>query len=179
MNEAINQVEVVRRKQDTPFICDQCGFEFKRHPLQVKGKMKFCSYSCHNQFMKGRQLKPPHKRDRTSLYVLIAEKALGKKLPKGVMVHHINGNKKDNHNSNLLICQDAAYHRLIHKRMRIVNAGGNPSTERICSKCRQLKSILEFDPIDLKKSGYCIPCKREDTRRRKRNGNYHEFTRSA
>lgn len=185
MNEAISQVEVVRQevvpifKKDTLFICDQCGIEFERNPLQVKGKMKFCSYSCHNQFMKGRQLKPPHKRDRTGFHVLIAEKVLGKKVPKGAVIHHINGNDKDNHISNLLICQDAAYHRLIHKRMRIVNAGGHPSTDRICSSCKKLKSISEFDPSDFRKSGRCIPCKREDTKRRKHDGNYYQFARGA
>jgi hypothetical protein len=37
--------------------------------------------------------------------VLIAEKVLGKPLPEGAHVHHVNEIKDDNRNSNLVICQ--------------------------------------------------------------------------
>jgi hypothetical protein len=47
---------------------------------------------------------------------LIAEKALGRYLKRGEMTHHINGNKADNHNSNLLICS-LGYHRWLHAEM--------------------------------------------------------------
>jgi hypothetical protein len=49
---------------------------------------------------------------------LIAEKALGKPLPKGAVVHHIDEDKANNHPSNLVICPDQTYHRLIHARMK-------------------------------------------------------------
>lgn len=51
-------------------------------------------------------------------HVLVAEKALGRYLPDGVEVHHVNEIKHDNRGSNLVICEDQAYHRLLHKRMR-------------------------------------------------------------
>lgn len=41
---------------------------------------------------------------------LLAEKALGKPLPEKSIVHH--------HGDGLVICQDQAYHMLIHKRLR-------------------------------------------------------------
>lgn len=51
-------------------------------------------------------------------HVLVAEKALGKKLPHGAVAHHVNRNRADNRPSNLVICPNEKYHRLLHKRMR-------------------------------------------------------------
>lgn len=83
-------------------------------------------------------------------HVLVAERALGRFLPHGAQVHHVDGNKKNNSNRNLVICQDGAYHKLLHIRARILRAGGNPNTEAICSTCKIVKSRAEFN----KRSGH-------------------------
>ena len=51
-------------------------------------------------------------------HILVAEKALGRFLPQGVEVHHVNEKKDDNRNQNLVICENSAYHGLLHKRMK-------------------------------------------------------------
>lgn len=77
-----------------------------------------------------------HKRE----HVLLAEKALGKKLPSGVVTHHFDGDKSNN-SCNLVICQNQAYHFLLHSRQTAAEACGNPNW----IKCRYCK--VWDDPI--------------------------------
>jgi hypothetical protein len=77
-------------------------------------------------------------------HIVIAEKALGHYLPLKAEVHHFNENKQDNRNSNLVICEDRAYHKLIHMRMRAIVAG-YPASWRKCHICKQYDSpVLVF-----------------------------------
>lgn len=66
----------------------------------------------------------------------IVLKILGRPLPKGALVHHVNEIKSDNRHCNLVICQDTAYHALLHRRMKAKAACGNADWER-CSICKQ------------------------------------------
>lgn len=77
-------------------------------------------------------------------HVLIAEAALGRYLPDGVDVHHVDENITNNANSNLVICQDRAYHKLLHLRARVVRAGRDPDTQRLCGACHTPKPFSAF-----------------------------------
>lgn len=69
-------------------------------------------------------------------HILIAEDALGRLLPKGAEVHHVNGDKTDNRPENLVICQDHAYHFLLETRTRALKECGNANWKK-CRKCNQ------------------------------------------
>lgn len=49
-------------------------------------------------------------------HIVVAERALGRALGRGEVVHHINCDRLDNRPSNLLIC-DRAYHAWLHGEM--------------------------------------------------------------
>ncbi len=68
-------------------------------------------------------------------HVIVAERALGKPLPKGAVVHHVDEDKSNNAPGNLVICPSMAYHSLLHIRMRAFAATGDYN-KRKCKICR-------------------------------------------
>lgn len=69
-------------------------------------------------------------------HIVVAEEALGHYLPLTAEVHHVNERKGENKNVNLVICQDRAYHALLHQRLRAYRATGNPSALK-CNICKE------------------------------------------
>lgn len=96
-------------------------------------------------------------------HVRIAEKALGKKLPAGAVIHHRDENRRNNDPGNLVICEDHGYHMLLHRRVRVYHAGGRPGRDKICSRCRSVKPLEKFSPDPGRpegRYGYCRQCRR-------------------
>lgn len=96
---------------------------------------------------------------------------MGKPLPVGAEVHHVNGNKAESRGGNLVICQDTAYHHLLERRTRAYRASGHTHYRR-CTFCKKWDdpALMYVAPAV---SGWAAhyPCKRKHEReyRKKRN----------
>lgn len=69
-------------------------------------------------------------------HILKAEKVLKKRLPDKAEIHHLDGDKSNNSNSNLIICEGRAYHFLLHRRMNALKAS-NHADWRKCLYCKK------------------------------------------
>lgn len=69
-------------------------------------------------------------------HLLVVERALGRPVPLGKPVHHVNGDRTDNRGANLVLCENYGYHRLLHIRERALKACGHADW-RPCEVCRE------------------------------------------
>jgi len=69
-------------------------------------------------------------------HILIAEKVLGKPLPPKAEIHHVDENPLNNNKNNLVICEDRAYHFLLHRRKKAYDASGHKNWVKCCF-CQQ------------------------------------------
>jgi len=97
--------------------------------------------------------------------ILLAEKALGKALPPGAQVHHFDGNPANDYN-NLVLCENQAYHHLLHKRKRAYKACGNARWLK-CPYCKTYDDPKKLY-IDPKNNGRHRRCKNAYERERYR-----------
>lgn len=67
-------------------------------------------------------------------HVRIVETVLGRELRDAERVHHINENRGDNRNENLVLCPNQEYHSLLHTRMKAFAACGNYDWRK-CHRC--------------------------------------------
>lgn len=133
-------------------ICRRCGSTFTAPRWELK-RRKYCSRDCYEASKLIPVSRPCRKHTR------VVERILGHRLPRQAVVHHLNENRDDNRPGNLIICENQAYHLLIHARARILRAGGKPSTDKICSKCGAVKSKTDFHLASNKGDGYRCYCK--------------------
>jgi hypothetical protein len=93
--------------------------------------------SLHNGYIRIHFPEHPRSDDMGLVYehVLIASDVLGKSLPLGAVVHHIDGDKTNNSKNNLIICQNERYHQLIHRRTEAYKSSGHVNWRR-CRRCK-------------------------------------------
>ena len=142
-------------------VCIVCGAAFTVTP---RAKGQWCSERCHGASKTGlrrgpidgyRQMRGLDGRAGAQEHRVVVERVLGRHLDQRHPVHHVDGNKTNNATHNLVVCEDAEYHALLHRRARVVMAGGDPDTQALCSKCRRLKPSN-----DVVSGSYCRDCRR-------------------
>lgn len=92
-----------------------------------------------------------------SEHLLVAEKALGKYIKSPACIHHGNEARGDNRNHNLVICQDNAYHKLLHMRKKALEKSGN-ANNRKCKYCKKYDSIDNMIRQSVNKNSYYHRC---------------------
>lgn len=105
--------------------CLSCGVKLKIAPSRIAdGRGKYCSRGCAKNGYNSKAKRPADRKNghHRFLYQITAEKALGRPLKRGEVVHHIDGNPRNSNNTNLLICNQS-YHRLLHSRQDAIKKG--------------------------------------------------------
>lgn len=92
-------------------------------------------------------------------HVAKVERALGKRLPAGAEIHHVNERRDDNNNGNLVVCGDNGYHRYLHSRTRVLKAGGHPAIDKICQRCRRMLPKSDFSKCRARYDGFSNICR--------------------
>jgi len=107
---------------------------------------------------------PNHKRSGSNGYVprsiIIAEGILGKSLPKGTIVHHYG---KIDDDTKIVVCENIAYHNLLHQRQRAYAACGNAGWLK-CYICKEYDNPKNLYINARRHSGYHVHCRREKRR---------------
>lgn len=101
-------------------------------------------------------------------HVLVVERALGKYIPTESIVHHVDENPGNNAPTNLVVCPDQAYHKLLHQRATALSACGDASALK-CDLCHSFERQDEIRAYSYRKGkgryGRHLSCNRAYVRR--------------
>jgi hypothetical protein len=105
-------------------------------------------------------------------HVRIAERALGRPLPPGAVVHHLNLDGLDNRPENLVICPSQKYHALLHIRTNALAAGGGADWRKcwICGVHSPPDQLQIYPNRVIQHQSCAATYQRATAQRRKANG---------
>lgn len=98
-------------------------------------------------------------------HILIVQRMLGKPIPPKAEIHHVDQNRGNNKNNNLVLCESVLYHRLLHTRTRAFDACGNASWRR-CIICKEWDDLKNMS-TNCQGASYHLPCMRKENKRRR------------
>lgn len=99
-------------------------------------------------------------------HVLVVERAMGKPIGPEHPIHHVNGDREDNGNRNLVVCEDQVYHMLLERRQAALDACGHAGWMR-CGYCGEWSDPEEMYLRPDGRSGFHSRCCREYQRRQR------------
>lgn len=92
--------------------CERCGNAFYRRPAEGEAATLYCTRAC---YMVHRDNGKSYKKvGARHLHRVIAEQKIGRKLRRGEVVHHIDGNMRNNTPENIAVLKNQAEHARIH-----------------------------------------------------------------
>lgn len=150
-------------------IANKCRFTSKAHASRATSRSRIQERIIQHGYVFIRNEDHPRARGgRIQEHIVIAELALGYYLPYRAVVHHVNGDTKDNSNSNLVICEDQAYHLTLHGRLDALRASGNADFLR-CVYCHihDAKSNLTVSNSRRSHHAYHSTCRNEFYKKKK------------
>lgn len=83
-------------------------------------------------------------------YIILAEKIIGKQLPPKAVIHHFTENQ-------LVICQNQAYHKLLHQREMAYKECGNANWLK-CKYCKEYDDPSNLYLYQTHRSGHHVKC---------------------
>lgn len=98
------------------------------------------------------------------MHIVVAEKAVGRRLKDEERVHHVDCDGHNNGPWNLVVCPNEEYHRLLHLRQEALDACGNANWKkcRYCKEYEDPEKLKSYVRKDAKTPRYYHPtCHRE------------------